>query len=255
MGDWMPGDDRTPRTMRGRDRVEAGLGEQLAYYRARAPEYDRWSLRRGPFDRGRETNEWWFAEVEALRAALDAFGPRGRVLELACGTGQWTAHLARYADSLTAVDAAPEAIQINRARLDGLPVRHVQADLFEWRPSEQFDTVFFSFWLSHVPPERFEGFWDMVRSCLAPGGRVFLIDNLRSEAAAEIDPEAPGPEAGSVVRTLGDGRRFVVWKVLFTPEELVTATRALGWDLDVRPTGSFFLYASGTPAASNAGGR
>ena len=51
------------------------------------------------------------------------------------------------------------------------------ADLFDWRPGQQYDVVFFSFWLSHVPRARFGEFWSLVRDCLSPGGRAFLIDN------------------------------------------------------------------------------
>jgi SAM-dependent methyltransferase len=188
----------------------------------------------------------WFSEIAALGAALDAFEPRGRVLELACGTGQWTERLARHADRLTALDAAPEALAMNRSRLDGQEVRFIEADLFTWRPPrERFDVVFFSFWLSHVPPEGFAAFWSLVDDCLAPDGRIFLIDNLRSEAVHRIDPEIPGDHDHSVIRRTADGRQFRVWKVLFTPEEIEAKAADLGFELQARSTGSFFLYASG----------
>ena len=38
------------------------LLEQLAYYRARAAEYDEWWLRQGRYDRGAALNAQWFAE-------------------------------------------------------------------------------------------------------------------------------------------------------------------------------------------------
>jgi hypothetical protein len=28
-----------------------------------------------------------------------------------------------------------------------------------WRPDRRYDVVFFGFWLSHVPLERFAAFW------------------------------------------------------------------------------------------------
>jgi hypothetical protein len=51
------------------------------------------------------------------------------------------------------------------------------SDIYLWRPDTTYDVVFFSFWLSHVPRIRFGDFWSLVRSCLTPLGRVFLIDN------------------------------------------------------------------------------
>jgi hypothetical protein len=37
--------------------------------------------------------------------------------------------------------------------------------------------VFFGFWISHVPLERFEAFWSMVRDCLEPDGRAMFVDD------------------------------------------------------------------------------
>jgi ubiquinone/menaquinone biosynthesis C-methylase UbiE len=115
--------------------------------------------------------------VATVAAALDAFAPTGKVLELAGGTGWWTQQLAETADRLTVVDSSPEVLELNRERVGRPDVRYEVADLFEWRPDAAYDVVFFSFWLSHVPRTRFRDFWSLVRSCLAPSGRVFLIDN------------------------------------------------------------------------------
>ena len=104
--------------------MDDGLLEgQLAYYRARAGEYDEWFLRTGRNDRGPEWNRRWFLELERVRRELRRFGPKGRVLELACGTGLWTVELARHAAGITAVDASPEVLDINRARAARDPSR------------------------------------------------------------------------------------------------------------------------------------
>ena len=154
------------------------LDEQIDYYRARAPEYDEWFLRRGRYDRGEAPNREWFEEVGKVREALDRFAPRGEVLELACGTGLWTERLASRSDRLVALDASPEMIALNRTRLGAAEnVEYVQADLFTWRPDRRFDVVFFAFWLSHVPDERFEAFWSLLSDALAPDGRVFFVDS------------------------------------------------------------------------------
>jgi demethylmenaquinone methyltransferase/2-methoxy-6-polyprenyl-1,4-benzoquinol methylase len=143
------------------------LAEQLEYYRARAGEYDQWWLREGRYDSGAQANAAWFAQTAELEQVLEQFDPRGDVLELACGTGLWTRHLAKYASTLTAVDASPEVLAVNRARVAGDRVTYVHADLFEYEPERaSYDVCFFSFWLSHVPADRFAAFWESVASAL-----------------------------------------------------------------------------------------
>src|SRR3954451_5382149 len=127
--------------MVGRDDLAALLHEQAAFYRAVAAEYDDHAL---PFPGGGELSE-----------ALDAFRPTGSVLELACGPGTWTAQLLRHATDVTAVDASAEMLDIASARVGGERVRFMSADLFRWQPDRRYHVVFFGFWLSHVPPERF----------------------------------------------------------------------------------------------------
>ncbi len=221
------------------------LQEQVAYYRARAGEYDQWFLRQGRYDRGPDLNAQWFAEVEQVRSALDAFAPSGRVLELACGTGLWTEHLLRRADRVTALDASPEALAINRARVGDTGVRYVEADVLNWRPDGQYDAVFFSFWLSHVPPARFDGFWGLVRDCLAPGGRVFLVDSLHEPTSTATDHMLMEAKATTTVRRLNDGREFRIVKLFYQRQELARKLANLGWRFDVRSTDNYFLYGHG----------
>ncbi len=62
-------------------------------------------------------------------------------------------------------------------RLDSVRVRFLPADIFDWEPDRHYDAVFFGFWLSHVPLERFDSFWTLIAKCLKPGGRVFFVDD------------------------------------------------------------------------------
>ena len=129
--------------------------------------------------------------TEAQRR-LDHFAPCGRVLEVAAGTGNWTERLARHAERIVAVDASDETLAINRAKLAERAhlVDYVTADLFSWQPDERFDVVFMSFWLTHVPNSRFDGFWQMVHAALEPAGRVFIIDNCHPRRVAAV-PNSP----------------------------------------------------------------
>ncbi|HVC35509.1 MAG TPA: class I SAM-dependent methyltransferase [Chloroflexota bacterium] len=221
------------------------LGEQIAYYRARAGEYDEWFLRRGRYDRGAALNQQWFDEVGEVARALDTFAPTGRILELAGGTGLWTERLARYSDDLTVVDASPEVLAINRARVCRPAVRYVEADLFSWQPDAQYDVVFFGFWLSHVPPVSFDPFWGLVRSCLAPNGRVFFVDSAYNEASTAVDHRLDGPAALTANRRLNDRREFRIVKLFYRPDQLTAKLTDLGWSVTVQSTATNFLYGFG----------
>ena len=228
------------------DRV---LNEQLDYYRARAGEYDRWWLRQGRFDRGADANAAWFAETAALEQSLDRFAPAGEVLELACGTGLWTRHLVRAGAHVTAVDGSPEVLALNRERVGDPSVRYVRADLFDWEPPPRaFDACVFTFWLSHVPQDRFDAFWAMVGRALAPGGRVFLIDSVRTERSTAADHRLPDAGQDTMTRRLDDGREFQIIKRFYTPETLTEELSRRGWSAEIATTGEFFIHGTATPA-------
>lgn len=204
------------------------LREQLAYYRARAGDYLDQHL---DLPGGGE-----------LTAALDAFQPTGRVLELACGPGVWTPQLLRHAAHVTAVDASPEMLAIAAARIGTERVRFVQADLFTWRPDRRYDTIFFGFWLSHVPAGRFESFWSLVADCLKPGGRVFFAD----DAYRTPDELVAGPSSPIIRRQLPDGTACRLLKVPHQPAHLERRLRQLGWDIKVAETAGPFYWGAGS---------
>jgi len=229
------------------------LQEQIAYYRARASEYDAWWLRTGRFDRGPENNAAWLADVAAVEQAVaDMLSSRhpATVLEIACGTGLCTRHLAPRVDALTAVDASPEVIAINRGRVAAANVQYVEADLFSWQPSMRYDCVFMSFWLSHVPHARFEAFWSMVRRALAPEGFAYLIDSAHDPTSTAVDHPPPDRKAGVVTRKLDDGREFRIVKVFWTPEALTTRLGECGFAADLRQTHRYFVYGSARDAVA-----
>lgn len=227
------------------------LAEQVAFYRARAPRYDEWWQRQGAYERGPDIDREFDRQVRHVEDALRRFGVAGDVLELAGGTGWWTERLARSAGRLRVVDASPEALELNRARAGGSHVEYEVGDIFDWTPETRYDVVFFSFWLSHVPRRRVAGFWSMVRSCLRPEGRVFLVDNHHDPALGEVirDPYVRRYDTDRHVRRLDDGREYAVVKVMYEPDELAAQLADLGWTADLQAT-PWFLYGSARPTES-----
>ena len=231
--------------------AEGILQDQIDYYRARAGEYDEWWFRTGRYDRGPEFNTQWRAEVATAEAALEGWLAARRpqsLLELACGTGLFTRHLAPRVPRLTAVDASPEVLAINAARVAASNVDYVEADLFAWRPAARYDAVFFSFWLSHVPEERFEAFWAVVASALVPGGAAYLIDSAFDPTSTAKDHVLTAPDAGIVTRKLNDGREFRIVKLFYRPAELAEKLAAIKWRGDIRPTERYFIFGEARPA-------
>jgi SAM-dependent methyltransferase len=208
--------------------LEALLAEQQSFYAAVAREYEQHLI---SADGGEE-----------LISALDAFKPTGDVLELACGPGTWTAQLLRHADRVTALDGSAEMLAIARDRIRDERVQFIQADLFRWRPDRRYDVVFFGFWISHVPLERFEPFWSLVRDCLKPGGRAFFADDAH-RTAGEL---AYGEGSELVRRRLNDGTPFRVVKVAHKAEDLQRRIASLGWDASVTQTAGPFYWGTAT---------
>jgi trans-aconitate methyltransferase len=176
--------------------------------------------------------------VEELR-------PHGTVLELGCGPGGFTRELARHAARVTALDAAPQMLERARREVDAANVSYVQADMFDWEPTETYDLVFFGFVLSHVPPNLFDDFWHLVRRCVSATGRVAFVDeDQRVAHYDEVRDEDGIPVAR---RTLTDGREFDIVKVFWDPARLAQRLQQQGWSIDVRHVGSGYLVGSGTP--------
>ena len=215
--------------------LDALLAEQVAYYRARAPEYSETAIPELP------TGELMRARDDLI-AALDEFRPSGHVLELACGPGTWKAQLLRHADRVTALDAAPEMLRIAADKVRDERVRFVQADVFAWQPRRRYDVVFFGFWLSQVPLERFDEFWLLVDRCLnQDGGRVAFVDDAYRTPEELIEGEG----SAVICRRLKDGTPFRAVKVAHSPERLEERLRHLGWNFRVRYLRAPFFWGSG----------
>jgi 2-polyprenyl-3-methyl-5-hydroxy-6-metoxy-1,4-benzoquinol methylase len=214
------------------------IQEQIAYYKARAKEYDEWFDRIGRYDRGEKLNQIWFNEAAIVRKELQKLGKFATILELACGTGIWTQELIKMGKEITAIDASQETLDINRDKINSFQVNYQQLDLFSWQPNKQYNLVFFAFWLSHIPLEKIDEFFKKVYRAVRPSGKVFLIDSRFSESSsAKKDVHQ--------TRKLNDGREFKIFKIYYQPEELLEKLTNAGFQTDVKITDNYFLYAQG----------
>jgi ubiquinone/menaquinone biosynthesis C-methylase UbiE len=222
----------------------AAAAEMVAYYEARAGEYDDWYLRRGRYARGAIHDTAWNAELDAAGRWLDALPIRGEIVELAAGTGWWSPLLASKGE-LWLYDATEAPLERARDRLLAHNLRaHIHIRDAWAEPDRQVDAVVLGFWLSHVDRDRTAAFLALARRWLKPGGTLAIIDSLPDpQSGAEDHPAMVGDR---VTRRLDDGREFTIVKVYRDAAEMLDALQAAGFDdARVESTGRFFVLASG----------
>jgi 2-polyprenyl-3-methyl-5-hydroxy-6-metoxy-1,4-benzoquinol methylase len=222
------------------------IQQQIEYYRARAGEYDEWFYRQGRYDRGEKLNVRWFNEVNILRSALHQLGKFNNILELASGTGIWTQELLTIGNKITAIDASQEVIEINRYKLNSPKIEYRQVDLFAWEPNTEYDLVFFSFWLSHVPPKLIDVFLQKVYKSVRVGGKVFIIDSRFEPTSTANNHTLKDDGNVYISRKLNDGQEYQIVKVFYQPEQLHNKLTQAGFKADVKVTDNYFIYATGT---------
>jgi demethylmenaquinone methyltransferase/2-methoxy-6-polyprenyl-1,4-benzoquinol methylase len=139
-------------------------------------------------------------------------------------------------------------LAIARANIPDPRVTFAQADLFAWEPEEQYDLVFFAFWLSHVPPDALPVFLDRVGRATRPGGRVFVFDEPAGGR------QFSGPTEGGLCQTraLADGRRFRIVKVYCDPQAVRREFERRGFEAVEAATGEASFHLTGRRRARGA---
>ena len=92
------------------------------------------------------------------RRLLPAECRYGRALDIGCGTGNWTRGLLDVCDSVLAIDSSREMLDLCRAKLGQSGIEYQLLNVFDYPSLGQFDLIFSTFWVSHVPPERQHSF-------------------------------------------------------------------------------------------------
>ncbi len=176
-------------------------GATAAYYDKRAREYDDWYTGEGRFV-SRE-RPGWREEVIRLVEFVSSL-PAARTLDIACGSGFLTRHLAGM---VVALDQSPAMVALTQSRLpDGVALTGDALDLpFA---SGAFNRVITGHFYGHLPEDERETFLAEARR-VAP--ELIVIDSALR----------PGlPEARTEERVLNDGSRHQVFKRFLSSEAL-----------------------------------
>lgn len=203
-----------------RDIVE----EMNEYYRVRAPWHDEY-LSYTDCDAMEEVLSPVIAFVEPFVDGRD-------VLEIACGTGNWTHVLARRARSVVATDINESMLKIARGK--GHDVANVTfrvADAYILGGvRDGFDAAFAADWWSHVPNSRIRAFLRTLHTRLLPDSPVVFVDMMYRDHP-DLRPRRIDEEGNLIARRrLPNGQEFDVLKNFPTEAEVLSPIEDLGRD-------------------------
>jgi ubiquinone/menaquinone biosynthesis C-methylase UbiE len=148
--------------------------------------------------------------------------PNKNVLEIACGTGNWTQILAKRAKTVLATDINESMLAIAQQKKyihNNVRFESVNAyDLTAIR--EKFDIAFAADWWSHIPVQNIPIFIDQLHSKLEKNGTVIIVDMKKIND--DISADSYYDENGNYrhKRTLPDNSEYEVIKNYPTEREL-----------------------------------
>lgn len=170
------------------------------YYDRRAPTYDDWYLGHGRY--ASRDAAAWEADLEGLAAAIERLSP-ARTLDVACGTGFLTRHLA---GEVVGLDQSPSMLEL--ARRQAPHASYVRGDGLSLPfPDRSFGRVFTAHFYGHLDLGERSAFLEEV----ARVGRELVV----VDAAVRPDHELEEIQHREL-----DGETWPVLKRYFTPTAL-----------------------------------
>jgi SAM-dependent methyltransferase len=193
------------------------------YYRKRAREYD-----------ALYATAAWQSELPVLHNWLMTEVCDRTILEVAAGTGYWTAVAASVATAITATDINPEMLAIASARNLGAHVALVQADC--WRLPHfprTFEVGMAHLWWSHVRKQDRSRLLSHFASRLQEHATLLMIDQNHVQDFGM--PISRYDSAGNSYQTrwLENGERFEIVKNYPDGRELEQAIGQACEDVDI----------------------
>lgn len=214
------------------------LTEQLLgeYYSLRANEYEQIYFRSEPARQG---------EISEIAELLKDVVKDRNVLEVACGTGYWTAIAAETAGKILATDISEQMLTI--ARQKKLPTNKVElrlCDAYSLHSIEEtFGAGLANFWLSHVPKAKLISFLEGFHARLKAGAGVFIADNVFVPGVGGELIKEKGCEDSYKLRRLSDGSEHKVLKNYYNEDELRDIFERFSTELMIK-TGSCYWWMS-----------
>jgi demethylmenaquinone methyltransferase/2-methoxy-6-polyprenyl-1,4-benzoquinol methylase len=224
--------------------MDRDLGQSMRrYYDARAAEYEE-AYVLGTGTASIPDPEVFRREASVLAGIVERVS-RGRMLDVACGTGYWLPYYARHCSRITLIDQAPRMLDECRKKVADLAVSDhisiVEDDVLEHAFDQRaYDSVLVGFLISHLTEEQEATLFDRLRSVLDAGGQFLIFDSAWSPERARINTKIERQE-----RRLRDGSRFEIYKRYLDRQDIAAWETQYGVVTRLEHFGTAFLAVSG----------
>jgi len=159
--------------------------------------------------------------VQQIVAAVMTLARDRTVLEVACGTGNWTRLAAQCARRVTATDYSEQMLDVARSRR--IPnTRFLHADAYELGGlgGEPYDCGLAMWLVSHLALSRWHEFFTAFHAHLKPGAKVLLVDDIRRSNDADPWYSKLDTRDSYELRQLPNGHSYEIVKAYFTGDQL-----------------------------------
>lgn len=181
-----------------------------------------------------------YAAAEHIGEALE----NHVVLELGCGSGFWTQHIAETAKSVLATDI--NEVMLDLAQDHDYPEGKVKFSMADWHDlplpeGEKFTACFAGGMWSHIRRDEYDSVFKSIRKALGSGGLLVLIDDNVVEDFTR--PTARTDSDGNTyqIRELPDGTRVEVIKNFPTDSYLKKKFATIARDIRVSRNEFFWM--------------
>ncbi len=144
------------------------------------------------------------------------------VLEIACGTGNWTQILANKCNTVTAVDSSRQSLSIAQKKLRELNnITFVCTDAYSLDTLEgSFDAVFAADFFSHIPKNEIDSFLLMLQNIVKPKTPVIFLEMSENQYFREETNYIDNDKNRISIRELPNGESFEVIKNFLSEDQL-----------------------------------
>ena len=204
------------------------ITEMNRYYSSCAPWHDEFM--------GYKSNEAMEALLRPIIEWIEPYMSDRDVLEIACGTGNWTQVLSKRAHSVLATDVNSAGIEIARKKpyvRDNVTFRVADAYTLEGVDG-RFTAAFAADWWSHIPLAAIPAFVESLAGKLESGSPVVLLDMLPREELNRMFSHYDDEGNRISRRPLPNGEVFHVVKNFPTEQELRRAFARRAAEVDYK---------------------